>query len=100
MYNRIARLELLFWLIASIVGSGILLEVVALLTNTGITLGGTHPFLQALCLIMAAVVALRALVSRFHDIGWTVRTLCRERRMRRFDRKWSINAFSVLHVLE
>jgi uncharacterized membrane protein YhaH (DUF805 family) len=71
MYNRIGRLELLFWLIASIVGSGVLLGIVALLTNTGITFGGTHPFTQALCLIVAAVVILRAVVSRFHDIGWT-----------------------------
>jgi uncharacterized membrane protein YhaH (DUF805 family) len=72
MSNRIGRLELLFWFVASIFGGGILLGVVAILTNTAIEVGQTaHPFSQALCIIAAAVVILKAVVSRFHDIGWS-----------------------------
>jgi uncharacterized membrane protein YhaH (DUF805 family) len=71
MSNRIGRLELLFWFVASIFGAGILLAIVATLTNTAIEPGRTHPLSQALCLIAAAVVILKAVVSRFHDIGWS-----------------------------
>jgi uncharacterized membrane protein YhaH (DUF805 family) len=70
MSNRIGRLELLFWLVSSILGSGILLAIVAGLTRAPIELGRAHPLSQALCLIVAAVVILKAVVSRFHDIGW------------------------------
>jgi len=70
MSNRISRLELLFWFVASILGGGILLAIVASLTNTAIEIGRTrYPLSQALCLIAAAVVILKAVVSRFHDIG-------------------------------
>jgi uncharacterized membrane protein YhaH (DUF805 family) len=72
MTNRIGRLELLFWLVVSILGFGTLLAIVASLTNTAIEFGRTrHPLSQALCLIAAAVVILKAVVSRFHDIGWS-----------------------------
>jgi uncharacterized membrane protein YhaH (DUF805 family) len=76
MSDRIGRLELLFWFVVSILGSGILLAIVASLTNTAIEFDRTrHPLSQALCLIAATVVMLKAVVSRFHDIGlsgWAV----------------------------
>ena len=72
MSNRIGRLELLFWFVASILGTGILLAIVEGLTNTAIEFGRTrYPLSQALCLIAAAMVILKAVVSRFHDIGWS-----------------------------
>ncbi len=72
MSNRIGRLEFLFWFVASVLSAGILLSIVASLTNTAIEAGRTrHPFPQALCLIVAAVVILKAVASRFHDIGWS-----------------------------
>jgi uncharacterized membrane protein YhaH (DUF805 family) len=71
MSNRIGRLEFLFWFVASILGAGILLSIVASITNTAIEVARTqHPLSQALCLILAAVVILKAAMSRFHDIGW------------------------------
>jgi uncharacterized membrane protein YhaH (DUF805 family) len=70
MANRIGRLELLFWFASSILASGILLAIVASLTRTAIEFG-TRPWSQALCLIAAAVMILRAAMSRFHDIGWS-----------------------------
>jgi len=71
MSNRIGRLELLFWFAATIVGSGILLAIVASVTNAPIELGRTrYPLSQALCFIAVAVVTLKAVASRFHDIGW------------------------------
>jgi len=70
MANRIGRLELLFWFVVSILGTGILLAIVASLTNTPIEFDRTrYPVSQALCFIAAAVVILKAVVSRFHDIG-------------------------------
>ena len=67
--NRIGRLELLFWWVASIVGAGILAAIVAELTNT--TVGYyPHPLPEALILIAATIVLLKAVMSRFHDIGW------------------------------
>jgi uncharacterized membrane protein YhaH (DUF805 family) len=72
MSNRIGRLELLFWFVASNLGAGILLAIVASLTNTAIEFDRTrHPMAQALCFIAAVVVILKAVVSRFHDIGWS-----------------------------
>jgi uncharacterized membrane protein YhaH (DUF805 family) len=71
MYNRIGRLELLFWFVLSLLAGGILLAIVASLTSTGIEFGRTHPLSQALCLIVAAMGILKAVVSRFHDIGWS-----------------------------
>ena len=70
MGNRIGRLELLFWFVASILGSGILLAIVSILTNTAIEPGRAYFLSQALCVMAAAVVILKAVVSRFHDIGW------------------------------
>jgi uncharacterized membrane protein YhaH (DUF805 family) len=76
MSNRIGRLELLFWLVASNLVAGILLVIVASLTNTAIEFDRTgHPWAQALCYIAAVVVILRAVVSRFHDIGWSGRAV-------------------------
>lgn len=71
MANRIGRLELLFWFAASSIGGGIILDIVAGLTNTKIepTLN-SHPWPQALVVIAIAVLWLRAVVARFHDIGW------------------------------
>jgi len=72
MANRIGRLELLFWYVASILGAGIVFGIVAIRTNTPIEPGQTpHHWLQALALIAASVVMLKAQVSRFHDIGWS-----------------------------
>ncbi len=72
MANRIGRLELLFWCVASILGAGIVIAIVAIRTNTTIEPGQTpHHWLQALALIAASVVMLKAQVSRFHDIGWS-----------------------------
>jgi hypothetical protein len=59
MCNRIGRLELLFWFVASILGSGILFAIVARLTSSAIEFGRTrYPLSQALCFIAAAVVIL------------------------------------------
>jgi uncharacterized membrane protein YhaH (DUF805 family) len=71
MSNRIGRLELLFWFGASSVGGGILVAIVASVTHTAVDPGDSHPWPQAICLIAAVVVILRAVVSRFHDIGWS-----------------------------
>jgi uncharacterized membrane protein YhaH (DUF805 family) len=72
MSNRIGRLELLFWFVASILAAGILLAIVESLTNTAIEFDRTrYPLPQALCLIAASVVILKAVVARFHDIGWS-----------------------------
>ena len=72
MSQRIGRLELFIWFIVAIVGCGILLAIVALLTNSELHTERTrYPLPQALCLILATVVILRSVVSRFHDIGWS-----------------------------
>jgi uncharacterized membrane protein YhaH (DUF805 family) len=72
MSHRIGRVELLIWFVVSILGSSILLLVVGNLTNTAIEVERTrYPLSQALCLILAAVLILKAVVSRFHDIGWS-----------------------------
>lgn len=68
MAGRIGRLELLFWWMASLLGAGILAGIVAALTNSTVD----HyplPLPEALILIAATVVTLRAVLSRFHDIG-------------------------------
>jgi uncharacterized membrane protein YhaH (DUF805 family) len=76
MANRIGRRELLFWYVASIVACGVGLAAVAALTNTEIELGRTrYPWSQALVLIAASLIMLRAQVSRFHDIGWSGRAV-------------------------
>jgi len=76
MANRIGRRELLFWYIASVVVCGIGLATVAILTNTEIELGRTrYPWSQGFVLIAASLIILRAQVSRFHDIGWSGRTV-------------------------
>lgn len=71
MANRIGRLELLFWFVTSIFGAGIALAIVSALTNTPLHPERTrYPWLQAVWLMAAALVMLKAIVSRFHDIGW------------------------------
>jgi uncharacterized membrane protein YhaH (DUF805 family) len=71
MANRIGRLELLFWFVTSVVGAGIALAIASLVTNTPIQPERTrHPWLQAVWLLAAALVMLKAIVSRFPDIGW------------------------------
>jgi len=69
MANRIGRLELLFWWVASILGGGIMLAIVATLTNTTIK-SYPLPLQQALPLIAVSILMLKAALSRFHDIGW------------------------------
>jgi uncharacterized membrane protein YhaH (DUF805 family) len=72
MSHRIGRLELLIWFVVSILGSSIILLIVGSVTNTAIVVERTrYPLSQALCLILATVVILKAVVSRFHDIGWS-----------------------------
>lgn len=72
MANRIGRLELLFWYVASILGSAILLAIVIGVTHTAIKYDQRRfPLSEALCLIVGAVVILKAVMSRFHDIGWS-----------------------------
>lgn len=69
MANRIGRLELLFWWAASIVGASMVAAIVGGLTNT--TFGYyPHKLPEALILIAATLVMLRAVLSRLHDIGW------------------------------
>lgn len=69
MANRIGRLELLFWFGASVLGTGIMLVFVATLTGTRVG-SYPHPLAQALILIAASILALKAVLSRLHDIGW------------------------------
>jgi uncharacterized membrane protein YhaH (DUF805 family) len=72
MPQRIGRLELLAWFAATVIGCSILLVVVVIFTNTGLQTGLTrYPFPQAVCFILATVLILKAVVSRFHDIGWS-----------------------------
>lgn len=69
MANRIGRLELLFWWAASIVGAGMVAAIVGGITNR--TFGYyPHTLLEALILIAATIVMLRAVWSMLHDIGW------------------------------
>jgi len=76
MANRIGRIELLFWFVASIIGCGIMLGIVSVLTNTPLEPGRTrYPWSQALWFVAASIVMLKAIVSRLHDIGrsgWAV----------------------------
>ena len=67
MANRIGRVELVFWFAVLIFGPGIAL---AALTNTPIH-PERHPWLQAVWILAATLVIFGAIVSRFHDIGWT-----------------------------
>jgi uncharacterized membrane protein YhaH (DUF805 family) len=69
MSDRIGRLEFIFWFVTAIVVGSILLGIVMALTNTPTQFGGTYPLSSAACLILAAVIILRASVSRFHDMG-------------------------------
>jgi uncharacterized membrane protein YhaH (DUF805 family) len=69
--NRIGRLELLFWFLASIIGAAIGLAIASALTSTPIEAGRTrYPWSFAIWFLAAALVMLKAVVSRFHDIGW------------------------------
>jgi len=70
MSNRIGRLELLFWWAASILCAGIVLAIVAAVTNATIK-SYPLPILQAIPLIAASIFMLKAALSRFHDIGWS-----------------------------
>jgi uncharacterized membrane protein YhaH (DUF805 family) len=47
------------------------MAIVAIFTGSSLETRPTYPLSQALCLIFATVVLLRAMVSRFHDIGWS-----------------------------
>ena len=71
MANRIGRLELLFWFATSIFGAAIALAIVSVLTNTPIEPERTrYPWPQAVWFLLAALLMLKAIMSRFHDIGW------------------------------
>jgi uncharacterized membrane protein YhaH (DUF805 family) len=67
--NRIGRLELLFWWTTSIFCAGTMLAIVAAVTNATIR-PYPLPMLQAIPLIAASIVMLKAALSRLHDIGW------------------------------
>jgi uncharacterized membrane protein YhaH (DUF805 family) len=75
MSNRIGRVELLFWSVASILGAAIVSGIVAAVTNTPIEPGRTPHWIQGLALVAATVLMLKAQMSRFHDIGWSGRAL-------------------------
>ena len=75
MSNRIGRLEFLFWCVASILGGGIVLATLSAVANISIEPGRTPHLSQGLVFIAVAVVMLKAHVSRFHDIGWSGRTV-------------------------
>jgi uncharacterized membrane protein YhaH (DUF805 family) len=72
MANRIGRLELLFWFVASIIGCGIMLGIVSAIANIPLEPGRTrYPWSQALWFVISSIVILKAMVSRLHDIGKT-----------------------------
>ena len=69
--NRIGRLELLFWFVASVIGAGIGLAIASALTSTPIEPGRTrYPWSFAFWVLAVALVMLKAIMSRVHDIGW------------------------------
>lgn len=69
MANRIGRLELLFWYSASVFSAVVLVLIIDTLTGT--TVGPSrYPLPQAVILIAASLLALRAVWSRLHEIGW------------------------------
>ena len=74
MSSRIGRLELLFWYVVSILGAAVMAAIAAVLTDTTV---GPYPtaWPEALILIAASIVMLKAVLSRFHDIGWSGRAL-------------------------
>ena len=75
MSNRIGRLELLFWCVASILAGSIVLAIVSVVANIPMEPDRTPHWSFALVLIMVAVVLLKAQISRFHDIGWSGRAI-------------------------
>jgi uncharacterized membrane protein YhaH (DUF805 family) len=68
--DRIGRIELLFWCGAPIIVGSMVLSIVALVVGaTDIDGAGSRLHgLFALVLIAAAIVILKAEVSRFHDL--------------------------------
>jgi membrane protease YdiL (CAAX protease family) len=75
MANRIGRLELLFWCVASILTGSIVLAIVSVVANIPMEPDRTPHWSLALVLITVAVVLLKAQISRFHDIGWSGRAI-------------------------
>ena len=71
MPQRIGRLEFFLWFAVAVVVCGMLMGIVAIFTGSSIETRPSYPLSQALCLILATVVLLKAIVSRFHDIGWS-----------------------------
>jgi uncharacterized membrane protein YhaH (DUF805 family) len=71
MPQRIGRLEFFIWFAVSVVVCATLMGIIAIFTGSSIETRPTYPLSQALCLILATVVLLRSMVSRFHDIGWS-----------------------------
>jgi uncharacterized membrane protein YhaH (DUF805 family) len=71
--DRIGTIELLFWCGAPIIVGSMVLSIVALVVGaTDIDGAGSRLHgLFALVLIAAAIVILKAEVSRFHDLGWS-----------------------------
>ena len=74
MANRIGRLELLFWYGASVLGAVVMLVIMTTLTGT--TVGPyPHTLPQVIIFLATSILALRAVWSRLHDIGWPGWTL-------------------------
>ena len=74
MANRIGRLELLFWYGASVLGAVVMLVIMTTLTGTAV---GPYPHTlpQVIVFLATSILALRAVWSRLHDIGWPGWTL-------------------------
>lgn len=71
MANRIGRRELLFWFATSVFVAAIALAVISVHTHKPLEPGRTwYPWSQAIWLVLVALVMLRAVVCRFHDLGW------------------------------
>jgi uncharacterized membrane protein YhaH (DUF805 family) len=71
--NRIGRVEFLFWCGAPIIVGSTALSIVAFavsVTHIAAVVSPLHG-LFGLMVLAAAIVILRAEVSRFHDLGWT-----------------------------
>jgi uncharacterized membrane protein YhaH (DUF805 family) len=76
MTNRIGRLELLFWLVASNLAGTIVVVADSVLTHR--SLESFHYPLDlpsALALVVVFAVIPRAQIARFHDLGWPTWTV-------------------------
>lgn len=62
----------MFWWVISSFGAGTALAIVSLRTHIALADDGAswYPWSQAIWFVLAALVMLRAIVGRFHDLGW------------------------------